>query len=182
MKRNLKILLIADALFILAGGLFGPIYAIFVQEIGGDLLTAGGAYSAFAVSTGILIYFLSKWENHVKHTEKLVLLGYSLTCIGFLGYLLIQTPLHLFIVQIVFGIATAIINPSYDALYSKNLGKGRFVSDWGKWEAMAKTVTGIAAFSGGLIAKLYGFRILFFIMLGLSVAGLFAASYLIKKS
>ena len=43
MKRKLKILLMASALLMLAGGLFGPIYAVFVEQIGGDLLTAGGA-------------------------------------------------------------------------------------------------------------------------------------------
>ena len=50
MQRKLKILLFASALFMLAGGLFGPIYAVFVEEIGGDLLTAGGAYAAFSIA------------------------------------------------------------------------------------------------------------------------------------
>ncbi|MBU2639985.1 MAG: hypothetical protein KKG75_04770, partial [Nanoarchaeota archaeon] len=75
MDKELKILLMTSALFILAGGLFGPIYAVFVEEIGGDLLTAGAAYSVFAIVTGGIIFFLAKWEDKVKHQEKLVVFG-----------------------------------------------------------------------------------------------------------
>ncbi len=108
MQKALKILLLASGLSILAGGLFGPIYAVFVEQIGGDLLTAGTAYSVFAISAGVLIFFISRWEDHVKYKEQFVVVGYALGCFGFLGYLLIQDLLDLFAVQAIFGIATAI--------------------------------------------------------------------------
>ncbi|MFQ6010384.1 MAG: MFS transporter [Candidatus Aenigmatarchaeota archaeon] len=130
MRRELQILLLASAMFMLAGGLFGPIYAIFVEEIGGDLLTAGAAYSAFAIASGVLIFFISRWEDHVKHQENLVVIGFGLSCIGFFGYLLIKNPLDLFIVQVVFGIGEAVGTPAWDGMYSKYLEKGKFVSEW----------------------------------------------------
>ena len=62
MKRELKILLLTSSLFMFAGGLFGPLYAVFVEGIGGNLLTAGSAYSVFAVAAGASIFFISKYD------------------------------------------------------------------------------------------------------------------------
>lgn len=180
MRKQLKILLFSSALFTLAGGLFGPLYAVFVKEIGGDLLTAGAAYSAFAIASGILIFFVSKWEDHVKHLEKLVILGYTLGCVGYIGYLLIREPWHLFMVQIIFGFAQAIGSPAYDGLYTKNLDKGKFASEWGLWSSISLIVAGIAAAAGGYLARLYGFQTLFGIMFILSLCGLIVSTLLIK--
>jgi len=41
MRNGLKILIIADAWANLALGMIGPIYAIFVGQIGGDILDVG---------------------------------------------------------------------------------------------------------------------------------------------
>lgn len=180
MKRGLKILILASALFLLAGGMFGPIYAIFVEEIGGDILTAGSAYAVFSIACGVLLFFISRWEDHVKHQEKLIVIGYFLSCIGFLGYLFISEPWHLFIVQIIFGIGHAINIPAYDGLYSKLLDKGKFASEWGLWETMAYIVGGVAALVGGYLANLYGFKFIFVIMFILSIIGLIVSLFLLK--
>ncbi len=181
MQKELKILLTSSSLFLLAGGLFGPIYAVFVEQIGGDLLTAGGAYAAFSVSAGILIFLLSRWEDHVKHQEKLVVLGFLLNCFGFAGYLFIRSPIELFIVQIIFGIGEAINAPAFDGLYSKHLDRGKFVSEWGMWESLYRIITAIAAAGGGYIALVYGFRNLFALMLIISVIGLIISSLLVFR-
>ncbi|MBT3324442.1 MFS transporter [archaeon] len=180
MNRNIKILLVASSFFMLAGGLFGPIYAIFVEEIGGDLLTAGAAYSIFAITAGVIIYFISKWEDKIKYKKELLIGSYALSCIGFLGYLFIQSPIHLFLVQIVFGIGDAIGTPLFDGLYSKNIDEGKDVSEWGAWESLNYIFQGIAALVGGYIALKYGFRPLFVIMLVLSIFGLGTSILLVK--
>ncbi len=169
MNKILKILLWSSGFSLLAAGLFGPIYAVFVEEIGGDLLTAGAAYSVFAISSGIIIFFIGRWEDHIKHHEKLIVLGYGLGILGFIGYLLIKTPLDLFLVQIVFGVAGAVGTPAFDGLYSRYLDKGKYCSEWALWESMYSVVTGISALIGGYIANFYGFKVLFAIMLILSV-------------
>lgn len=181
MRKELKILLLACSMFLLAGGLFGPIYAVFVEEIGGDLLTAGAAYGVFSIVAGVVIYFISRWEDKVKHQEKLVVMGYGLRVLGFAGYLLITRPLELFIVQIIFGIGEAIGIPAYDGLYSNNLDKGKFTSQWGAWESMAYITLGVSALVGGYLANIYGFRLLFVIMLILSIFGFISSLFLLAK-
>ncbi len=182
MQRNLKILLMASSLFMLAGGLFGPIYAVCVEEIGGDLLTAGAAYSIFAIVAGIMIFLIGRWEDRVKHQEKLIIIGYVLSCAGFLGYLFVKAPVHLFMVQIIFGVGEAIGTPAFDGLYTKHLDKGKFASEWGMWDAMSYITIGIGALAGGYLANLYGFRFLFTIMFVISLLGLFTSIFLTAKS
>ncbi len=181
MKKGLIILLLTSGFFTFAGGLFGPIYAIFVEEIGGDLLTAGGAVAAYAIVSGVLIYLIGRWEDRVEHQEKLVLIGYGLSAVGYFGYLFVQVPWHLFAVQIVFGLGAAISTPAYDSLYSKFLDEGKFASEWGAWEASTSIIGGVAAILGAWLATLYGFHALFVVMLGLSLLGLAVLSFLLKK-
>lgn len=179
MQRKLKILLFASSLSMLAAGFLGPIYAIFVEEIGGDILTAGTSYAVFSIAAGLLIFFVSRWEDHVKHQEKLVVLGYALGVLGFLGYLLIRNPFDLFVVQVVFGIGAAVGTPAYDGLYSKHLDKGKFASEWGAWESMAYIITGISAAIGGFVVSLYSFKVLLTAMLLISLLGLFVSFFLV---
>jgi drug/metabolite transporter (DMT)-like permease len=179
MNRILKILLEADGFYILAAGMFGPIYAIFVERIGGDILEAGGAYAAFAISSGILLFLLSRWEDHVKHKEKIIVIGYALGCIGILGYLFVSAPIHLFVVQIILGIAEAIVYPAYDALYSRSLDGGKFASEWGLYESMRSIVTAVAALVGAFIAVIFGFQTLFIVMFFFSLIGLFISTRLL---
>ena len=177
----LKILLWASAMSLLAGGLFAPIYAIFVEQIGGNLVIAGTSYGIFSIAAGVLMFFISKWEDRVKHQERLIILGYLLSCIGYVGYFFIKEPWHLFVVQVIFGIGTAITSPAYDGIYSKNLDKGKFVSEWGFWESMRWIVTAVAASIGGYLASLYGFRFLFAVMFIISLIGFFITTLLVKN-
>ena len=84
-------------------------------------------------------------------------------------------------VQIIFGISTAIGTPAFDSLYSKNLQKGKFASQWGTWESMYAITVGIAAIIGGLIAQTYGFKVLFIVMLIISILSFISSLFLIKK-
>jgi len=181
MKKWLKILLVADAFMYLAAGMFEPIYAIFVEKIGGDILTASGAWAAFTFTSGFLIWLFGKWEDRVKHLEKMIFLGYALRSCAFLGYFFVANKFHLFAVQILLGIGLATSLPAYDALYSKLLSKGRFASEWGAWEGVYMMVSAAAAITGGAIANFFGFKALFLVMFASSLVGLFASTSLFSK-
>jgi MFS family permease len=181
MDRYLKILLATYGLFVLAGGLLGPIYGVFVRNIGGDLTTAGISYGLFAISAGLLLFFFGVWEDHAKHKEKFVIVGYALAVVGLTGYLFVRNPTDLFIVQIILGLAQAINTPAYDALYSKHLDKGKAASEWGLLEGMDYMGQGIAAIIGGFIAAWYGFEILFSAMAILAAIGFVLSFTLIIK-
>lgn len=180
MKKGLKVLLAADGLALFGFGLLAPIYAIFVEHIGGDILDAGITYSIYLFVLGIFIYYISRWENHQRHKENLLIFSYLLFAIAAIGYMFVANKYHLFLVQAVLGIAEAFNSPVYDGLYSKFLDKGKFVSEWGLYASMRSFVTGIAAVAGGAIAFIFGFKILFLVMFIFSVFGLLT-SYRLKR-
>src|SRR5829696_6859807 len=114
-----KILLLTDAFYLLATALLLPIYAIFVKQIGGDLLDASWTYALYMFSAGLVIYFFARWEDKLKNEKLFVIAGYLLGIVGAFGYLFVNSPLALFVVQIILGISAGMKDPAYDALFSK---------------------------------------------------------------
>ena len=60
MHKQLKLFLVADGFYALAFGMLAPIYAVFVERIGGDILEAGTAWAIFMIVSGIGLLFLGK--------------------------------------------------------------------------------------------------------------------------
>lgn len=168
MGRLRKILLVADAFYILAGAFLGPIYALYVEEIGGDLLDASSSFALFMLTAGAVVFLLGLWEDKAKHRKKFVVAGYGIGVIGYLGFLFVNSPLALFMVQAVLGLSAALKDPAYDALFS-DAGKKHLVLAWGEWEATDYIALGIGALAGGFLAQYFGFKILLYFMLITSI-------------
>lgn len=181
MKKGLKILLLSDAYINLALGMIGPIYAIFVEQIGGDILDASWAYSAYLFTAGVVMYLLSKWEDRYKHKEKLIVAGYALTSVGCLFYIFVFNQITLLATQVTLGLAIAVLDPAFDSTYSHYITKREEASDWGAWEAMSYVVTAIAAIIGGYVANFLGFKILFIAMFIISLLGVIKSLSLFKN-
>jgi len=182
MKRLLKILLAADFFVALAAGMIAPLYAIFVENIGGDILDASGAWATFAIVSGILMYVIGKWEDGHKHYASLLTAGFFLQSLAFLGYFFVANPLHLFLVQALLGVSTAIVYPSYDVLYTFFLEKTKMGSEWGFLEGMDMIIQGISALLGGVIVSFFGFPTLFLLMFILGLIGTAVSGWLLLQS
>lgn len=181
MKRGTVLLLFADGWFNLAVGMLGPIYALFVENIGGDLLDASTAYFIFMLTTGIVIYLIGLWEDRSKHKEKFLIVGYFITSFGILLYYFVNNTIMLFITQMVLGFSTALLTPAYSALYTSFLDKNKIASEWGTWSSSWYIITGFAALSGGFIANSFGFKTLFLVMFVLSLLASFSSLKLLKN-
>jgi MFS family permease len=185
MKKWLKILLFADFFMILAMGMLTPIYAIFVEEIGGDILSASSAWAIFTLTSGILIFLMGRWEDKQRKKgisfKRFIFFGYLIRSIAFLSYFFVADKYQLFLVQILLGIGVATTVPAYDSLYSRFLSKGRFATEWGAWEGMNMIVAALAAITGGIIATYFGFKTLFLIMFAASLIGLAISTRLPSK-
>lgn len=131
LNKALKILILTNALILLASSMLGPIYAIFVEEIGGDLLDASLTFAIFSLVSGVTVYISGKYTDKVKREELILVLGYILMGIGFLLYTTVGSVLSLFLVQVVIGLGGAIYSPAFDALYSKHLDEHKEGVEWG---------------------------------------------------
>jgi MFS family permease len=121
LNRGLRILLVTNAMILLAGAMLGPIYAIFVEKVGGNLLDASIAVSLFALVAGLSTLISGRYTDKVKEKELIVALGYSIMEIGNLLFIMVYTIWFLFFVQIVIGLGEAIYAPAFDVVYTKIL-------------------------------------------------------------
>ena len=148
----------------MAAAMLGPIYALFVERVGGDLMDASIAGGIFAFVAGLTSLVSGKYSDKIKENELIVVLGYSIMGVGFLLYFWVNSVIFLFVVQAIIGLGEAIYSPAFDAVYSKHLDGHKSGRQWGAWESMNYFTTAIGAVVGGSLVTLFGFQPLFVIM------------------
>lgn len=114
LNKILSVLLITNALILIAGAMLGPIYALFVEDIGGSLLDASYAGMVYAIVAGIVVMISDRYADKLKHPEYVI-------AAGFLYYFFVDSIFELLIAQAAIGLGEAICSPVYDAIYSKHL-------------------------------------------------------------
>lgn len=163
-NKAIRILLATNGMILIAVAMLGPIYALFVEEIGGDLLDASFAFAVFALAAGITTLISGKYSDRIKENELIVVVGYGIMGAAFFGYMLVDSIWSLLIVQVIIGLGEAIYSPAFDALYSKHLDGHKTGREWGAWEAINYFTTAIGAICGGLLVVNFGFNTMFIAM------------------
>ncbi|MBI2055308.1 MAG: MFS transporter [Candidatus Sungbacteria bacterium] len=168
-RRATKILLTTQMIATGAMGLLSPIYAIYVEKLGGGILSAAGAWAIFSIVSGLLIIFLGQLTDRVKEPKYFIVAGFLVGSFGYFGYLFAKSPAHLFVIQAILGLSLALMTPAHDSLYTKHLDDSRFATGWGIWEGLYRITEAASAFIGGIIVVYVGFKALFVLMSGLSL-------------
>ena len=163
-NKVLRLLLLTNGFVLLAGAMLGPIYALFVEDIGGDLLDASLAGTLFALAGGLTVLLSGKYADRLARPEDVMSAGYLFLASGFFAYLFAGSVWHILIIQAILGFGEAIYSPAYNAIYSRHLDKHHEAAEWGLWEAMAYFVAAGGAIAGGYIATFLSFQGLFGIM------------------
>ena len=163
-NKVLRFLLLTNGFVLVSSAMLGPIYALFVEDIGGDLLDASLAGTLFALAGGITVLLSGKYADRLTHPEYVMAGGYLILAAGFFSYLFAYSIWHILIIQAILGLGEAIYSPAYNAIYSRHLDKSHEAAEWGAWEAMAYFVAAGGAIAGGYIATLLSFQWLFLIM------------------
>jgi len=184
LSRTIKILLLGANIWYFGEGMMGPLFAVFAEKVGGDILDITWAWMTYLIITGVFYILVGKLLNNKDYKIKAMVLGYTLNALLTFGYLLVDSPFKLFLVQAGLGIAEAIGTPSWDALYAKNLDKDLDSYAWGLSTGQSQIVTGIAFGIGGIITHFVSFQALFITMGLIQVAAAIVTSQLlfIKKN
>lgn len=144
--------------------MLGPIYALFVDEIGGGILEAGITMSAFALAGAITTMISGYYADKIRENELIMVLGYALMGFGFLMFNFANSIWFLIIIQLMLGVGEAIYSPAYNAIYSKHLTQGNAGKEWGLWQVIDYLTYAAGAAIGGYIASTLGFNVLFTVM------------------
>lgn len=163
-----KNLLWAANIWYFGEGLLGPLFAVFAQKIGGNILDITWAWSVFLLVTGISIIIIGRFADSMVRNggrEKILIAGYALNALCTFGYLLVSSPMQLLLVQGGLGLAIALSAPTWLALYSENSHVKKYDTyAWALESGTQRIVVAVAILLGGYIVSHYSFATLFIIM------------------
>lgn len=162
-----KMLIMSDFVFNFGWGLLAPIFAIFiVQRIAVDDI----AKAAFIVGFASSFYWITKSllqipighyldRNHGEVDDFWFLfIGTLITALVPIGYLFSSQPWHIYLLQMLYGVAAAMMLPSFAAIFTRHINKGREAVTWSIYSTFLGFATGIAGGVGGLAVGFLGFN------------------------
>src|SRR3989344_7752497 len=165
-----KVLIISDFFLNLCWGLLAPVFAIFVlenitqQNISEAARMAGFAALFYWITKSLLEipigHFLDK-KNGEKDDFWFMVIGTFITALVPIGYLFSSAPWHIYFFQVIHAMGMAMTLPSWLAIFTRHIDKGREAFEWGMETTSRGAGAGIAGGLGGIMAGIFGFDILF---------------------
>ena len=162
--KQIRILLIGANLWYIGEGMFGPLFSVYAQRIGGDILDLTGAWSVYLFVTGVCMLVVGAGADRWRMPERLMVAGYALNALCTFAYLLVVAPWQLLLVQAGLGLASALATPTWNSLYSLYTPPARSGTVWGVAHGMQYLITGLAVLIGGAIIYWGSWTLLFVIM------------------
>lgn len=181
MSTQYKFLLFSSLIATFADSLFGPLYAIYVQGIGGNLLDVGNSIALYSVATGILIILAGKISDKINKAL-LTTAGFTISAFATLAYLVIKTPLELYLLQIVFALSTALLSAPFSALFAQHIKEEQAGLMWAFDAGGGKILTGVGISIGTFVTHAFGFMAVFFAIFFLQICAAVSQAMLYLKS
>lgn len=157
-------LLLISFLWYYAEGMFTPLYSMFAENIGGDILSISSVYAVYCIVYGILYMVFGKIIDKTNSEDLTLFLGYLINTLTSFYLIFVDSLIELFIVEIILAIALALSTPSWNSLFTKDLQEGHYAESWAVNDGGAFIISGIALFIGGFIVEYGGWALLFGLM------------------
>lgn len=184
MNRMIKLLIVSDIFVITGFGLIEPILAIFIKEslIGGSIFAAGVASTIFLLVKSAATLPISGYVDKHGGKTRFLVIGTLLIAIVPFIYLFSIHIVHIYFASVVSGLGAALAYPTWCALFSLNLDKGKETFEWGFYDTLVGAGAALSATLGAATAELFGFQITFLFVGALSLIGCFILFYLDKTN
>ena len=169
-----RLLLKISFMVTFAEAMLVPMYAAFAEKVGGSILDAGIAFAVFSMATGGAVALIGTrpWFQH--NIKRFLMLGFITSAACDISYIFVINKWQLFVAQIVAGLATGMIEPTWDALFTDDIEHSS-AKHWSIWAGGTHLTTGCAALVGGVIVAWKGFTPLFAAMALIDTFALFVA-------
>jgi MFS family permease len=188
-NKIIKTLIISDFFLNLGWGFLSPVFALFILQrvASGDPMKAA-EIAGFAA----LFYWISKSFFEIpigRFLDKtdgerddfwFMFCGILLISIVPIGFLFSSQPWHIYICQVVHAIGMAMALPSWLAIFTRHIDKGKEAFEWSIETTSINMGAGIAGGLGGVIASILGFKALFIFVSVFTVLAAFL--YLVIKN
>jgi MFS family permease len=163
LSRQARLLLKISFLTAFAESMLVPVYAAFAEKVGGSILDAGIAFASFSIATGVVVGLVGTRPWFQLHIKRFLILGFLGSAVCDVSYVFVQNRWQLFAAQVVAGLATGLIEPAWDSLFTEDIEHSA-AKHWSIWAGGTHLVTGAAALVGGFIVATFSFTVLFLAM------------------
>jgi MFS family permease len=172
LSKRARLLLKISFLVTFAESMLVPMYAAFSEKVGGSILDAAIAYGLFSVATGVVIGLVGTRKIFERHTRQFLIAGFLGSVVCDISYVLVQNKWQLFVAQVVAGLASGLVEPAWDSLFTDSIEQSS-AKHWSIWAGGTHLTSGAAAFAGGLIVAWFSFAALFITMASIDVVAVF---------
>ncbi|MEI7451695.1 MAG: MFS transporter [Candidatus Falkowbacteria bacterium] len=159
-----NLLIFAYSVSTFSEGIIVPIYAVFVQKIGGDILDAGLAMGIFLITQGLFTIIFHRLNWNPRSRTPIMITGWIIWLTGIGLYFIISNIWMLFLTQILTALGNAIADPVFDEELADHTTRAQSESQWATFEGGKDLMSGLAAILGGLIVSAFGFYFLIWAM------------------
>ena len=167
-RKKEQVLLWSSNLWALGEGMLGPLFAVFAQRIGGNILDITWAWAIYLGMTGAFTIVAGNVSDRIWEwcgRERLMVAGYGLNALCTFGYLLVDSTTGLFVVQAGLGVALALSSPTWSALYARySPGEEKAGKSWGLVAGGQRLTLAVAIIVGGYVVNNFSFDALFIAM------------------
>ena len=175
-NRVIRTLVTSDFLLISGFAVFGPVFAVFItQEIEvGSLAIIGFTAAIFQITKSSLQIPIANYldKNHGEKDDfySLIIGSFLIALVPFL-YLFASRPIHLYLVNVVYGMGAAFAIPPWNAIFTRHIDKMHESTDWAVESVSIGIGAASAAALGGILAEKFGFQVVFTVAGFVAIAG-----------
>jgi MFS family permease len=162
-SRRRRLLLSISFLTTFAESMLVPMYAAFTEKVGGSILDAGIAFATFSMATGVFIILIGTRPWFQRHVQSFLVCGFLGSACCDISYIFVQNRWQLFAAQVIAGLATGLIEPSWDSLFTDDI-EDSSAKHWSIWAGGTHLIAGASALVGGVIVAYFSFKTLFLAM------------------
>lgn len=189
-NKIIKSLIISDFFLNSAWGLLSPVFALFIIN---NITSGNSSEAAKVAGFAALVYWgvksflqipIGKYLD-VNHGEKddflFMVLGIFLGALVPLGFLFASQPWHIYSFQILHALGMALLVPSWNAIFTRHIDKGREAFEWSVDSTSLGFGMGATGAFGGMIAAFLGFKMIFVLVSVLNLISVFCLLLIRKK-
>lgn len=166
---------ISEALFWSGWNFVAPIFSIFVvKEIPGATVSqAAYAFTLYLVCRMLMELVVSHRAGRLSNPQRAVIdvVGMTVVSIAYIAIALKPTLLAVFVFYGIAGVGFGISSPVKYSLFSRSLEKETEAAVWGVYDVVTLMGMAVATSLGGLIADMFGFRLLFLLASAVNILG-----------
>lgn len=166
-------------------GLITPFFAVFItnQIQGGSIEVIGFAAGIYAILKSLLQIPIGKFLDKTKGEKDdfcFLILGYLIVALVPIGYIFSFLPWHIYILQAIYAVGMAMAYPSWFAIFTRHIDKGREAFEWSIWSTNIDLGVGVAGITGGILVTKFNFNFVFILASALACISVLSL-FIIKK-